>query len=262
MRLTLQDKLALTMTSARSIGALAAAVGVSHRTMGRWLREGEPGGVKAIPDYARAAINIAFQVHKDITAAQARVDDIPYSAARPVYMTRPLMRNGMVGDRVVGERTAWIREDLRRQILHDQQLTRRYLAVSVRSVIDLRDYFDRAAADDIASGRSRARSARELSGRTARSFVERERRERGRVTDITRPFALHTRMANISPQRAPDDLRGIDDAEDQLRRKHEPAAQRDGTRVSDMYLFQLLPTRKQTTTTTATKTAKHGKKRT
>ena len=72
--LTQQDKLALALTSAGSMRSLAKQLGITHQKVGRWLREGEPGGIKAIPAAASQAIGKVFTHHvklaKEVATAQ------------------------------------------------------------------------------------------------------------------------------------------------------------------------------------------------
>jgi hypothetical protein len=86
-RLTLQDKLALSLTSAGSARKLAAAIGVSPRAMGRYLK-----GERDIPDELRGAINQTFSIHKTISLQQAEVLRIPMDAQAPVFVDRPLIQ--------------------------------------------------------------------------------------------------------------------------------------------------------------------------
>lgn len=241
MALTLQDKLALALTSWGSAAAMAAAAGVSPRTMKRWLNEGQEFGVKSIPLAATAAIDTLFQVHKDVTKWQARADGIPWSQWRPIFLERKMLRDGRPGDRVVGEHTQYIRRELRMQIMADQQRSQRYMAASVRSVIDLSRYFRLDAEGNVKRQYSFGRTPAQNASHDLRAFIAKEKRERGRIIDKTEPFPLFTRYENISPQRDIDDMRGVIGIEKQMRSKHEPATGDPGTVAGDQFLFQLLP---------------------
>jgi len=83
-RLTLKDKLALTLTSAGSVRKLAAGVGVSPRAMGRYLK-----GEREIPPELRQAVNQAFRIHKTIALQQAEVLRLPMDRQAPVFVDRP-----------------------------------------------------------------------------------------------------------------------------------------------------------------------------
>ena len=84
--LSKQEKLALIMTSAGSMRNAASLIGITHQKLGRWLREGEQGGVSHIPDDPAIdyAINVAFSIHKDIARDQALSDGVPFNAKAPV----------------------------------------------------------------------------------------------------------------------------------------------------------------------------------
>lgn len=284
MKLTPQDKLALALTSAGSMRNLAALVGVTHQKIGRWLREGHPDGVKAIPREAHAAIDQAFAIHRDIAKQQARVDQVPFDRQAPVFMERKTMRNGEKGDRVFAEHTHFIRSGLRQEVVWNAQQSRKFMAVSIRSTVDIHRYSRRIAANEIKAGRTdvdlktltgyvqtsfekglineaKRQAARELPRNASpeqRAELERvifgdlfERRSAA-VTDRVKPQPIFTKYANISPQMG-NDPRGVMTAESLLRRKHEPATTQavEGeardipmTRLADQLLFQLLPAKR------------------
>lgn len=268
MALTLQEKLALSLTSWGSLNALAGAVGVSPRTVTRWLKEGQPDGVKAIPAAARQVVDQVFSIHKDVTRDQARAHGVPYNAARPVFMERRPMRTGELGDRVFVDRTEYIERPLRMEIMRDAQQTRRFVSASVQSEVDLYQYFQ----NDEASNATTKTGMRFVVDRTPkaraktalRSFVAKEKRDKGRIVDVAQPFNLYTRYADISFLRDPDDMRGVVDIEEQLRRKHEPAVGQPGNVLANKYLYQLLPQqyheRAGLTQTTKTKSSKAKRK--
>lgn len=231
------------MTSYGSQSALARDIGVHRRTLDRWLKEGEAGGVRGIPDYARGAIDTVFEVHRDVVRAQAMADGIPYNYYRPIYLERKALRTGKPGDRVIGDHTQFIRSELRQEIMTDQQRSQRYISASVRSKIDLNRYFRLDAEGNVKD--KYLKRTRKTPAQTAASnlqaFVNRERAEKGRVIVKAEPFPLYTRYEDISPLRKKSDTRGVRGIEEQLRQKHEPATGQPGTVSADQYLLQLLP---------------------
>lgn len=86
-----RDRLALAATSLTQ-RQMAAVAGVSPRTIGRWLREGRPDGVRAIPLHARASISVIYDLHKSIAARAARDLHVPYLSATPVLAVRKQMQ--------------------------------------------------------------------------------------------------------------------------------------------------------------------------
>lgn len=241
-----QDRLALALTSYGSVSALANDLGVSARTAGRWLREGQEGGVREIPPYARRAIDVVFQVHRQVSRAQALAQGIPYNMERPVFMERRPLSTGELGDRVFVDRTEHIRPDLRMRVMYDQQLTRQYVSASVASEVNLRDYMRAAVLRDAQLGRRVMRGSMEDKvTRAVEGFVAREREKTGRevgvIADEMFVQRMHTQYENISYVRRADDVRGVEGIEKQLRRKMEPAVGSIGTVLADQYLFQLLP---------------------
>lgn len=225
---------------------MAEAVGVSPRTIKRWLNEGGEAGVKVIPAHAASAIDVLFQAHRDVVREQARADGIPWSQWRPIFLERKMLRSGRLGDRVIGEHTQYIRRDLRMQIIADQQRSQRYLAASVRSVIDLSRYFRLDADGNVKQRYDFGGTPAQIAARNLKAFQAKEKRERGRIIDKTQPFPLFTRYENISPQRDIDDMRGVVGIEKQLRAKHEPATGLPGTVAADQILLQLLPAQEMT----------------
>lgn len=138
--LSLQDKLALTLTSAGTVAGLARSIGVSPRTMGRWLRKGKEGGIREIPTYATKAINQAFKIHTEISRSQATADGIPFTPDRPVFAFRPIYKDGKKGLRVFVTNTQFFSDELKIQHMGLFGQTEFFYALSVRSVVDWRKY--------------------------------------------------------------------------------------------------------------------------
>lgn len=144
---TPREKLALSLTSAGSMRNLGALLGVSHQRIGRWLREGEPGGVRSIPSDALPLIDLAFDLHRDISKAQARAVHLPYTADAPVFVERPRMRRidrttgeRQQGERMIVPRTAFLGRELRERVIASMQQSGQFVAVSVRSLANLYHY--------------------------------------------------------------------------------------------------------------------------
>lgn len=252
MKLTPQDKLALALTSAGSMRNLAALVGVSHQKIGRWLREGHPDGVKAIPAAAHEAINQAFLIHRDLAKQQARVDKLPFDSRAPVFMERKEMRNGQKGDRVFAEHTHFIRTGLRQEVIWNAQQSRQYMQVSIRSTVDMARYARRIAQEEIKGRRAGTATLAQLTRYVQAGLEKRAARE---IRAGVSPQPIFTKYANISPAMG-DRTAGVMTAESLLRRKHEPATTQaiegearpiPGTKLADQLLFQLLPAKRNDT---------------
>jgi hypothetical protein len=239
MSLSNQDKLALALTSAGSQRALAKIIGVSHQKIGRWLREGVPAtidpttgylihsaGIKHIPDEASDAINLAFEIHKQVTKDQARADKLPYSATVPVFIERKLLRTGAKGERVAADNTEFIKGPLRDEFMRKVQKSEKFINASVRSTVSIKRYFDKAAKAEI-KATGRRITAKKLSQHMQDSFM-------GRIVETDEKVPLYTKYENIGPGTGRNDLalRGINQ---KLKEKHEPAA----IAFADAYLFQL-----------------------
>lgn len=241
MSLSLQEKLALVMTSAGSMRNAAALVGVTHQKLGRWLREGEAGGVREIPDDPATvgAINQAYAIHSEVTREQARHDHVPFNRAAPVYTERKPLRTGLMGDRVISGNTEHIRGDLRQQWIRDMTATQKFYKVNVRSIVDLKMYFDIQAGKEIESGVRTRYTRKVLAGHMLQAFVNKERRERNRIIDKTMPMPLYTTSENTMPGADPYIVaRGV---EKMLNQKHSAAVGPKGTHFASEYLLQLIP---------------------
>lgn len=247
MPLSKQEKLALIMTSAGSMRNAAALIGITHQKLGRWLREGEQGGVSQIPDHPAisAAIDNAFDIHKDITRDQARIDGTPFFAKAPVYVERRLLRktdsegNRILGDRVISGPTEFIRQDMRDAWITDVVKSQKFYKVNVRSLVNLQVYFGDRAIEEINWKRRRNITAKRLASIMIKQFLEREKSERGRIINAQIPFALYTQSESTMPGSEP--WRVVAGVEDLLARKHSPAASEPGTKFADEYLLQLIP---------------------
>lgn len=256
MKLTLQDKLALALTSWGSQRRMAGAMGISHQKLGRWLREGQADGVKAIPREAQAAIDTVFAIHRDIAKQTARAQGLPFDPKAPVFLERKPRRDGQLGDRVFAEHTHFIRSGLRQEVVWSAQQSRRFIGVSVRSTVDLQRYARRIAQDEHRKRRHTGISVAQLTEYVQAGLERREAREGARkLTEQVSPGAIYTKYSNISPMMG-NRVDAVDEVESRLRQKHEPAATavdpktgkaRDipGTRLADTLLFQLLPAKNE-----------------
>lgn len=145
MAFSLQDKLALMMTSAGSQRQLAAFVGgVSHQQIGRWLTigqttpQGEPSRVRPPTDpEILDAIDTAFELHVQVCRDQAQADHIPFSISAPVYATRRIYSDGAIGQMVDIRSTHRLSDELRAQVIRSAHDTRPdfYYAVTVQSLV-------------------------------------------------------------------------------------------------------------------------------
>jgi len=235
MPLSSQDKLALALTSAGSMRNLAKLVGVSHQKIGRWLREGEAGGAKTIPKDATAAINVAFEFHKDVTKQQAKVDRFPFNPNAPVFIQRPTLRNGQPGERLLATQTEYIKPELRDQIFLDLKKTKQVLAISLRSTVNLKTYLKGKPTDTPKKLREKfkVRGAKDERGRSTlmASFDQREAEKPG--SGFVAP--INTTMTDFSPRA--DAQLSIRDINSKLSSKHSPHA----IALADQFLIQTLP---------------------
>jgi hypothetical protein len=226
--LTLQDKLALAMTTAGSQRNLASLLGITHQKLGRWLREGQPNGAKSIPTDSAAvkAINQAFHIHATVSKEQAQIDNIPFDQNAPVFAHRKPLRNGAPGDRVIVDHTQYMTRELRTNVLSHIHKTKRYYAVSVRSTIELARYFKSG------EGKLRGKIRTDAQDIGRQEIVN--KLEAGQIVG-----PIYTKYESFGPLSATSNaLKGV---EQKIREKHEPATGEKGTALADQLLMQLIP---------------------
>lgn len=276
--------------------ALARQLGVTHQQVGRWLREGEPlhidihgnmptnkdGSLKVYgraPDWIDDQLNYVFDVHRDITKDQAKVDRVPYNATVPVYTERRYLSGGAsdwfrsrkklihellskygkdwsanhqiefaegigyrirkVGDRVISGPTEFIKSDMRQKWVRGMVASQAFYKVNIRSITDLKHYFDKAAEDEIERRGRTNISKKRLAYEISQAFINKEYRERGRIIDRANPFPFYTMSQDARPGSDPWQIAA--NVEDLLQQKHSPATGFPGTHFADEYLLQLLP---------------------
>jgi len=250
--LSARDQLALIMTGATSLRAAARELGVSHQKLGRWLREGEPGGVKAIPKdtFTRAAIAAAYSEHADRAREHARALGAPLPPGLPAVMIERRELQDAEGrpyksDRLRIQGAQYLGDDLRRRLIEGAQRSGRYAAVSVRSVVSIIDYFRAKLLAQQAAGQLRnytpARVEKEAR-KIARDFARQRTAQDGEF--VRANMAMFTQSEPLRPGADPE-LAASSVAE-KLRAKHEPATHGEagalpGTVLGDLISLQLMP---------------------
>lgn len=228
--LSSQEKLALAMTTARSMRDLARFMGISHQKLGRWLREGESGGVKSIPNdpETRRLIDDAFQAHSEVAKEQAEAEGLPFDPEVPVFAHRGVLRKGGLGDRVVIDHAQFIRKDLRDAVFVFLHETQRYYTLSVRSVVELALYLKQA--DERVRRRKRERTQwEEIAAIQLEQSLE--------LGHELRP--IYTKIEGFGPRT--ETYKAVTAVQNKLKQKHESATGAKGTAFADQYLLQLIP---------------------
>lgn len=228
--LSSQEKLALAMTTARSMRDLARFMGISHQKLGRWLREGEEGGIKSIPNdpETRRMIDDAFLAHSEAAREQAQAEGLPFDPEIPVFAHRGMLRKGGLGDRVVVDHSQFIRKDLRDGIfvfLHESQ---RYYTLSVRSTVELALYLKEA------DERTRRRKREQTEWEALAAAQLEHALELGQEL---RP--IYTKIEGFGPRT--ETYKAVTAVQNKLKQKHESATGAKGTALADQYLLQLIP---------------------
>jgi hypothetical protein len=268
-KLSLQERIALIYTSQGSQRAVARLLGISHQKVGRILRTGQEGGYtptsKALrdPDLAQTVAR-GFAEHRRIVQAQARKDGIPYIPEAPIFYARlpkPVTREvvdpstGEIlrvpvldpatgkqlivpGDRIAAPNTHWLPDALRASWITATQRTKKFVAASVQSMVNLKIYFKQAEArarENAKAGIKRTDAQKEH----RKKFQERIKRleREGRALDVVMP--VYTRMMPLDF--AESTVRNRIEA--QLRQKHQPATgpEQPGTLLASAILLQAVP---------------------
>lgn len=237
---TAQEKLALAMTSAKSMRALASEMGISHQKLGRWLREGESGGVKKIPDnvFIQAGINALFSEHKERVREANKAFALPNTSKMPIYMDRKFLDKPtpdgeyILSDRVVARNTQYIREDLRRDVIVAASETDRYIGATIQSTLDIIIYATRIVDAEIKQGkrskRYRAKAIKSIAASIVHSSPELMQEK-----ELRQFFTRTEALAVADPQKAASAIEKL------LREKHESAIGAPGTVLAKAFVFQL-----------------------
>lgn len=230
MAQSLRDRLALIYTSAGSMRRTAGMVGLSHQQIGRILRgEYSPRAAILTDPGVKAAVSMAYSIHRDITREQARTHGLPFFSQLPVYMARLPMKQKVKGKRVLGDRvsalhTHWLSNEQRNFFIALAHQSRRFVAASVQSTVNLVVYNKQADARMRALQRPRNQS--ELAGRDYVVSQIRQQIVRG---------PIYTPLAYFSF----DLFTTLDKINDSLMTKHAPATGEEGTAFAESVLLQV-----------------------
>ena len=237
---TSQEKLALAMTSAVSMRSLAREMGITHQKLGRWLREGEPNGVKKIPDnvFIQAGINALFSEHKERVKEANKAFALPVSQKIPVYMDRKFLNKTtpdgefILSDRVVARNTQYIRPDLRRDVIVSASKTDHYISATVQSTLDIIIYATRIVDEEIKAKKRSKRYRAEAIKSIAASIVH-SKPSLMQEKELRQFFTRTEALAVSDPQKAASAIEKL------LREKHESAIGAPGTVLAKAFVFQL-----------------------
>lgn len=242
-------------------------------------KNGTPKLFGLIPEWIDEHLDWAFSLHKEITREQAYADSFPYNATAPIYLERRYLSSGAsewynskraaitharryhgetwkkthalefiegvgyrvrkLGDRVISGATEFIRDDLRQKWVRGMVASEAFYKINIRSIVDLKHYFERAATDEIESGRRSNITKKRLTYEISQAWINKEYRERGRIIDRAMPFPIYTMSEDARPGNDPWQTAAA--IEEMLQYKHSTATGFPGTHFADEYLLQLLP---------------------
>lgn len=235
MNLSLQDKIALIYSLTGSQRQAAEFIGVSHQKIGRLLRTGQEGGYspnsKVLQDQnLTAAIDSAFEIHKDICKQVAKDHAIPYNPNVPIYYERKPFENGVLGDRVVAEHIHWISDDLKAKFLIGAQKSNKFVNASLGSTVNWIIYRNRAESDFRRTQQRRAKS--QIAAKKAINKKIEQEIVTGKV------YTGYTPMSSNIPSEYV-----INDIFTKLDQKHAPAATGANTSLANTLLLQVNTTK-------------------
>lgn len=238
------------MTAARSQRQLASFIGISHQRVGRWLKFGYEGGARSLPTDPGilAAIDSAFEIHREVCREQAAIDGLHYDPNRPAFAHRLLRQkrerfvdaDGEIhyrlvyderrrpvmekGDRVSLGNTHFFSNQLRDAIIAGAKRSNKYYHVSIGSMVNLQIYNKRA--------NERMRGSRRTPEQLKYKKQFEKRLRLGEQTGWV--FTQY----EYSKADTPTDLM-LNNITDRLRERHEPACSTPGTALAAQILLQI-----------------------
>lgn len=245
----------------------AALAGLSHQQVSRILHKASQGlstDYYEKSPYIRAAVDVAFDIHKDLARGVAKRQEIPFSEAVPVYSERMALRNHalesdgkrifkgtldeidkymrdndppgdlrikrLLGDRVVANHTHWLSNKLRGEYIKKQQRTKKFHNVSVASVVDLPAYM-KAATKRIKAFIA-DKGEQSLAAIEAREQLKKLQRAGENLARIYTPYT------SMNPEHPPAAV--VAGVAMKIKDRHEPAMTgARGTLLADQILLQL-----------------------
>lgn len=235
MPLSIQEKLALMLTLTGTQKDLTTFIGgVTPSQVSKWIKSGLPdvnGNLRFAEPTDPAAIaniNAAFDIYKDVARDINKEFGMPFDPALPIVLNRLRLADGTIGDRVIVEKTHFLTDKTRGKIVASLHKTRKFLAISVRSLVNLRIYNKQA------DSRYESRDHRYRRGR--KQYQLRDEFEiREQLGEKNK--AINTSLTWLNPRFATDAI--IDELDMKLRERHQPAANGKGTKYSTEYLLQI-----------------------
>lgn len=223
MKLTLADKLALIYTSAGSLRGVSGLTGISRQTITREL-----SGVvtrNRRPEFAeqlRRAVDVAFEIHSDLTRSQARADELPFYPHVPIFIQRLPFKDGIPGDRVGALHLHWVSDALRDRWFAAMHASGKFYAASVQSIVNLVIYNKRAEQTVKQRDRQRIRDRDSIRNKIQQQIIT---------------GSIYTPYTGFD-SRFPIDLI-LQDIKNKLRSRHEPATGTPGTALASGVLLQV-----------------------
>jgi len=247
------DKLALMLTSAGSQRKLSAYLGCTHQQIGRWLKGEQVNQATGLitnrpPTGFAAAIDAAFPVYREQVRKGAAAQGLRYTPDAPVFAERLNLTMGQLagtpGLRVLIRHTDKMSPDLLDTVIKSQADTGRFFEVSVRSLVDLKEYFEEA--EERNNGKRRGKHG------------EQQHKWRGALkakldAGVTHVPMWTKRSGLMTGPNAGDTA--IRDVRKKLRESFEPATSSPGAKLADQVIFTLR-------TSTNGKPAREAKKQT
>lgn len=236
MNLSLQDIAAILYSGAGSQRAMAAHLGISHQKVGRILRTGQPGGygtesrVLRDPSLIRT-FALALRRHIANAAALAQRDGLPFYPALPIFARRMIMQDGTPGDRVEAPHLHWVSDALRDAWLRKMHGSGKFYSVSMGSIVNLVVY---SKAADKRFYPPRGKPLRTQSQLVYQAQIKNQIKQQTVQGMIQTTYTAFAKNKNGIPVQYL-----LDELNDKLKERHEPATGEPGTFLAARALFQI-----------------------
>lgn len=266
MKLSLADKLALIYTSAGSMRNVAGLTGLTHQQVGRILHKAAQG--QSIDYYEKhpeisSAVDVALEIHKDISRGVAKRHALPFNGSIPVFAERLELSNQgvfvagemlfkgtptdcrqyiidrdlagqarikrLLGERVGALHVHWLSDRLRNAWIASSQKSGAYYAASIRSKVNMPDYMKQA--NQRINDADKRGLPRTLAAIKFKQALAKKLREGEKIQPIFTPYTA------MNPN-FPSEL-VVASINDKLQTRHSPAVGKPGTVLADQILLQV-----------------------
>lgn len=244
----------------------AALAGLSHQQVSRILHKASEG--KSVDYYERnpyvsAAVDVGYDIHKDIARGVARRHELPFDGRIPVFAERLALKHQgvfvdgemvfkgspewvaewlaenepegkvqvkrLLGDRVGALHLHWLSDSLRDKWIQTSQKSGAYYQASVGSIVNLPDYMKSAA--------QRITNYLKKGGILSSERIKARESLKTLLKDHVKLARVFTPYTSMNPE-FPSDM-VTESINEKLQSRHSPAVGEKGTKLADQVLLQV-----------------------